>query len=197
VRWGALAVAVAFLVGAIGYLIGVRTTEPDAPSEVDEGFVADMASHHDQAVAMALIAQERSEDPIVRSFASEVVLFQRYEMGRFRSIQERWGVRQPDYDPDRTTMAWMAMPTPLSAMPGMASAEDLDRLQDETGAAFDLLFLDLMSEHHRGGAHMSEDAATRASDPEVRDLAGVMARNQLAELGEYEAQAERIRASMG
>jgi len=196
-RWAALAVAATFLVAAVGYFIGVRTTEPDAPTAADVGFVADMTSHHDQAVEMALIAVDRAADPIVRSFATEVVIFQRWELGRFRSIQERWGVRQPEYDPERETMAWMDMGTPLSAMPGMAAEADLDRLQDASGTAFDLLFLELMSEHHRGGLHMAEAAEEDASDPEVRDLAGIMARTQASEIAEYAAQVERIRATMG
>lgn len=193
-RWIALAIALAFLGGAAGYLVGVRTSEPDAAAETDTGFIADMTDHHDQAVEMALLALDRAEDPVVRSFAEEVLLFQRYELGRFRSIEERWGVQRPEYDPERLTMAWMGMPTPLSSMPGMASEEDLARLAAAEGSAFDLLFLELMAEHHRGGLHMSDVAATQAKDAEVRELAALMARNQRQEVAEYEALIERLRS---
>jgi uncharacterized protein (DUF305 family) len=182
-----LGLALAFLVGALGYLIGVRTTDEGVPgNEVDVGFLEDMASHHDQAVQLALIELDRGSDPIAREFASEVVLFQRYELGRIRNFQDEQGVAPPEYSLDRETMAWMGMPTPLADMPGMATPEEIARLEQAEGLEADLLFLALMRDHHLGGVPMAEYAADQAADPAIREMAEVMARNQRLEVEEYE-----------
>ena len=82
-------------------------------------------------------------------------------------------------------MQWMDMGSPVSAMPGMASEVQLDELRDAEGADADRLFLTLMREHHRGGAHMSLNAAANASDGDVRSLARRMATYQQVEVNEY------------
>jgi uncharacterized protein (DUF305 family) len=186
-------VAVAFLVGALGYLVGVRTTDTGPPgNEVDVGFLEDMTSHHDQAVQLALIELARGSDRTAREFAQEVILFQRYELGRFRNFQEERGVGNPEYSLDRETMAWMGMPTPLADMPGMASVEEIAALEAAEGIEADRLFLALMRDHHLGGVHMAEYAADHAADPAIREMAEVMARNQLLEVNEYDDLLRRL-----
>jgi uncharacterized protein (DUF305 family) len=187
-----LGLALAFLVGAVGYLIGVRTTDGVPSNEVDVGFLEDMTSHHDQAVKLALIELSRGSDRTAREFAQEVILFQRYELGRFRNFQDERGVANPEYSPDRRTMAWMGMPTPLADMPGMASEDDIAALEAAEGIEADRLFLGLMRDHHLGGVHMAAYAAVHAADPAVREMAGIMARNQRLEVNEYDDLLRRL-----
>src|SRR4051812_17033710 len=55
--WGrvlAVVLALAFLGGAIGYLIGHRS-DGDPLSSTDVGFMQDMSAHHSQAVQMAIL----------------------------------------------------------------------------------------------------------------------------------------------
>lgn len=185
-RWLVLATAVAFLVGAAGYLLGARVApDPGALDEVDTGFLVDMTEHHDQAVEMALLQLANGQDPIARDFAIEVLLFQRKELGQMAELLVAGGEVPPERDPARTTMAWMDMPTPAAAMPGMASPEQLAALGDARGVEADERFLRLMREHHRGGLHMASYAAEHAGNPRVRELAGIMARNQQLEIREY------------
>lgn len=182
-----LVAACSFLGGAIGYLIA--TTRPPSESSVDVGFYRDMVTHHDQAVEMAVIELVNGEDPEVLGFAREILIFQRYEIGRMDERLLEWGVtgERPE-----TAMAWMGMPVPATAMPGLATDEQLADLQNARGAEADALFLDLMAEHHRGGVDMAAYAAENAEDPTVRSLAATMARNQSIEINEYRATAERL-----
>ena len=189
-----LAVALAFLFGAAGYFVGVRSTqEPTSP--VDIGFLQDMSEHHDQAVEIAQLTIPRAVDPVVRSMAEEIVIFQRFELGQMSVMLEHQGAEPAEYDPDRITMAWMGMPAPLRNMPGMASERELADLTAATGTEVDRQFLELMINHHRGGLHMSEYAAANAVDPSVRDLAGRMARYQAVEVQEYEGVQRRLSGS--
>ena len=185
-----LVTACAFLAGAAVYFVENR---PVSSASVDAGFYRDMIFHHDQAVEMSLIELGAGEDPVVRRFAQEIVLFQRYEIGRMDEQLRQWGIGH--HDDGDTAMAWMDAPVPVREMPGLATDEQMDALRAACGAEADELFLDLMAEHHRAGALMAEHAADHADDDGVRDLARVMARNQSIEINEFAAdrRASRVR----
>jgi len=183
-------VAVCFLAGAAGYLIGTRQA-PVATSAVDQGFLFDMSDHHDQAVQMALCTVGRVQDETVQKMAAEILVFQNRELARMASLLELMQVERPPTE-GRTAMGWMGMPVPVEQMPGMASPADLDALCKATGSDLDKRFLTLMRAHHQGGVHMAEAAAADAANPSVRKLAEVMARNQRIEVNEYTAQLARL-----
>jgi uncharacterized protein (DUF305 family) len=191
-----LILALAFLGGAIGYFFGVRGSETPT-SAVDVGFMADMSDHHDQAVQMAIMELAHGQDPTVLGFAQDVLLFQRSELGAMAVLLDDHGATRPEYDPERTAMAWMGMSTSLSEMPGLATEAEMAELDAARGRASDLLFLSLMSAHHEGGLHMAEFAAANASDPRVRALAERMAKYQAVEVREYEMAQERLGAPSG
>ena len=189
----ALIIALVFLGGAFGYFFGVRGSETPT-SAVDVGFMADMSDHHDQAVQMAIMELAHGQDPTVLGFAQDVLLFQRSELGAMAVLLDDHGASRPEYDPERTAMAWMGMSTSLSEMPGLATEAEMAELDAARGRASDLLFLSLMSAHHEGGLHMAEFAAANASDPRVRALAERMAKYQAVEVREYEMAHERLGA---
>ena len=60
-----------------------------------------MSDHHDQAVTMALSVYNRTTDPTIRSFAQDVLVFQRAELGRMAAYLEDHDAVRPDYDPER------------------------------------------------------------------------------------------------
>jgi uncharacterized protein (DUF305 family) len=185
-RWGwiGIAAAVGFLLGAIGYLVGVKVTEsPDQLSATDLGFLQDMIDHHDQAVELSLLELANGSDETARHFAQETIIFQRREIGIMETYLANGGAGLGD--PDRDVMTWMNMASPLAEMPGMASAEQMDELEAARGEEADRLFLDLMREHHRGGIHMAEWAAEFGSNERVKDLAGRIAEYQRTEVSEY------------
>jgi uncharacterized protein (DUF305 family) len=176
------ALAFAFLGGAAGYLLG----EGRAPSEgsVDVGFLRDMIDHHEQAVLMSrLVLAKDDVDPVTRSFAEEVLIFQMREIGIMDTFLDQWGRARGDLE--RRAMTWMDMGVPVADMAGMQSPEALDALESASGADADQRFLTMMREHHRGGVHMAEHAAQHASTESVRELADRMARFQSAEIDEY------------
>ena len=154
------------------------------PTDVDLGFVNDMLDHHDQAVQMSLITLNATGiSGGVRQFATEVVIFQRYEIGLLEGRLNVWGKERGAED--RTAMAWMGMGSKVNDMPGMAQPSDLERLRNASGTDADREFLTLMRAHHQGGVHMAEYAATHASDTEVAGLAARMANVQKLEVTEY------------
>ena len=158
-------VACAFLAGAVGYAVGVR--QEKVPSNAtDVGFLIDMSDHHDQAVTMALSTYNRTTDPTIRSFAQDVLIFQRYELGLMPAYLADHGAVRPDFDPDRPAMGWMGHSMAAGTMTGMATDDQLAALQSATGRDLDVMFLDLMSAHHRGGIEMAERRRRPRGRPE-------------------------------
>lgn len=178
-----LVLACAFLAGAVGYLVGDRTSGPP-DSAVDTGFLQDMITHHDQAVTMASVTTANASDPIVRDMAREVLIEQRYELGLMDAyLQARGEERGAD---EREAMGWMGLGVPVADMPGYATPEQLAELQAASPDEQNELFLELMIAHHQGGVDMAEYAARHAEDPKVRHLAEVMANVQTQEIREYQ-----------
>jgi uncharacterized protein (DUF305 family) len=188
--WAKQAILVAALL-FLGIAIGMVVARDRPPGEgsVDAGFLQDMLTHHDQALGVATLVVANGEDPTVRSYAREVLVFQGYEIGVMSQMLDDWG--HSGSDRSDQAMAWMDMAVPVEQMPGLLTDEQLDQLRDADGAELDALFLDLMADHHRGGLHMAEYAFGNAGDEDVRELAARIARNQAGEINEYRTLAAR------
>lgn len=189
--WIALGVAVMFLIGAAGYLIGTRVTEnAQELNTADIGFLQDMIDHHDQAVTLGIYGNDQASDASVRHFAMESIIFQRFQVGQMTELLANDGL--PRGEGDRTAMEWMGESYPVDAMPGMATQEQLDELAAADPDEANRLFLELMRAHHIGGLHMSDYVIEHGSSPRVRKLAEQMAAQQRAEIVEYEQLQERL-----
>ncbi|MFI2779811.1 DUF305 domain-containing protein [Streptomyces sp. ALB3] len=154
-----------------------------APAEgsADVGFARDMSVHHQQAVEMAFLVRDRTEDEDVRRLAYDIVNTQANQRGMMLGWLESWGRPKSS---ERPPMEWMGHPvTPSdgSLMPGMATDTELDGLRAADGRDAEVLFLRLMTVHHRAGADMARAAAGAAGTDEIRDLAAGMARAQDSE----------------
>jgi uncharacterized protein (DUF305 family) len=187
--WIASIAALMYFAGAMGYILGIRTDSPPGRDSVDVGFLQDMISHHEQAIEMSNIELAEGSVPDVEAFAREILTFQAYEIGVMETKLAEWDLAPADRP--EVAMAWMDSPVPVDQMPGLASPDEMDRLNLAEGNAVDALFVRLMQDHHRGGVHMADHAAEATSDPAVRELAARMARNQRIEIAELEAARER------
>ena len=167
--------ALAALVGFIAVLAMLALqsrVDGESADSVDVGFLQDMIHHHEQAIELGLVATDHATDHEIRHFGQESIVTQQWEIGYMTAMLEDWGF-EPDSS-DRDSMAWMDMRTPLSQMPGMATAEQMTAFAGMQGSDVDREFIRLMTEHHRGGIHMAEYAAQNAGDPRVRGLAARM-----------------------
>ena len=196
--FGAAIAGLVFGVGAGMAYVTRSTLDPERqqsqPTTIDQGFVNDMLDHHDQAVEMSLITLGRPGiSGSTRQFATEVIIFQRYEIGLLEGRLNAWGVERAEET--RKAMVWMGMGTSVKSMPGMASITDLDRLRSASGRDADREFLTLMRAHHQGGIHMAEYARDKARDREIVGLASRMAYNQALEVTEYTRALDAIPSS--
>lgn len=181
-----LVAAFSFLAGAFGYWLA----KPGPPGEgsVDAGFYKDMIYHHNQAIEMSLYEQANGSDAVVVGFATEIIRRQSYEIGVMSVRLNQWGYTTA---PDDTAMAWMQMGVPLDTMPGLATADQMKQLRGAKGADADALFLQLMSNHHRGGVHMATYAYEHADYGSTRETAQLMAYVQATEINEFRTTAQQ------
>lgn len=182
---GVLAVAVALLSGALGWLVGNNRAIPD-PNRVDVGFLQDMRTHHEQAVNLGLYYLELQDtNAELRVIAREIVFGQSIEIGRMIQLLRLYG--DTETNESDVAMTWMNEPTPNDRMPGLASDADIDRLLASSGTAADQLFVDLMIAHHQGGIHMAQYTVDHANEIEVRRFAYSMVVGQTGEIDEMRA----------
>lgn len=132
----------------------------------DAGFLRDMSVHHDQAVEMALIIRDRTEDPQLHALATDIMLTQQAQVGAMSGWLQIWDLPQTGAEP---AMTWMGHPTE-GRMPGMASAEDVRQLRDLPLAEAEVLFLRLMIRHHAAGVEMAEACLDRCDEDVVTSL---------------------------
>ncbi|QGK72241.1 DUF305 domain-containing protein [Allosaccharopolyspora coralli] len=197
-RWLTITLAICVLLasallGAAGalLLVGAERSGETSPNSADVGFAQDMARHHEQGVAMASLARERSRDVDIRQLGFDIERGQTEQMGRMRGWLGLWS--QPTA-PGGGHMSWMTSAgghprhseshadTDRPIMPGMATPSELERLRSMAGPEFDTFFLQLMIRHHQGGAPMMREAVARAAVGETRNLAARMLEAQTAEV---------------
>lgn len=171
-----------------GVLIG-RTTAPaeaaptPSSTSAEAGFARDMQAHHNQAVEMAILIRDRSDDDELRLLALDIITAQSQQAGQMYALLTAWNLPQTSSDPP---MAWMSQPTldgsmtgmdhgggamASTEMPGMASSEDVQRLRDADGVEAERIFLELMIAHHRGGMDMAEALLARSDNALIAPLA--------------------------
>ena len=182
----ALILALCFLAGVTGWRVG-RGSPPGRDS-ADVGFLFDMVAHHQQATQIAQLELANGQLRQAKHFAEEVDRFQSYEIGLMDRMLEEWGYAIEESPAQ--AMAWMGAGVPSAAMPGLASADEMERLRT-AGDDTDAVFLALMIDHHAGAVGMAEEAVERANDEDVRELAARMAAAQRFEIRELLGLAKR------
>ncbi|MGV9833597.1 DUF305 domain-containing protein [Nocardia niigatensis] len=156
-------------------------------SPVEIGFSQDMAAHHEQALIMVQ-RLDSGVDPTVRRLAQQIADAQRMEIGTLLG----W-LRLANASPDSThPMAWMTSAaahdhsmtsTNGTSMPGMATQAELDALAAARGKDAEVLFLQLMLRHHRGGVAMAQAADQLLTSGPVKEAARGMITAQSQESG--------------
>src|SRR5690242_5851457 len=102
--WLPLILGLAALVLAIMGVTAVESGRPPSDTSLEAGFARDMMVHHDQAVTMAMLIRDRTEDPVLRSVATDMVLTQQNQIGQMFGWLNVWGLPATGTQP---AMTWM------------------------------------------------------------------------------------------
>ncbi len=116
----------------------------------DVKFMQDMIPHHNQAVQMAELVSDRTNNQELRDVAGRIDASQVDEI----EFMDGWLSDRGEVVPETTAHSAMHM---SHVMAGMASPDDMARLAELEGTEFDRLFLTLMIAHHEGAVTMVEE----------------------------------------
>jgi uncharacterized protein (DUF305 family) len=163
---------------------GDGSARTPAAGSADAGFAREMAVHHQQAVEMSYLVRDRTRDEEVRRLAYDIAQTQANQRGMLLGWLDLWGLPKVSSDPPMTWMGMRADPGrgDGALMPGMATDAELDRLAALTGKAAEVFYLQLMTDHHRGGVHMAEGCAAQCTVAAEKRLARGMVDGQRSEI---------------
>ncbi|MEU6139140.1 DUF305 domain-containing protein [Streptomyces sp. NPDC047081] len=181
------AAAVLVAAGAITYAVAEDgDSGPSTPSadSADAGFARDMAVHHQQAVEMSYIVRDRTKNEDVRRLAYDIAQTQANQRGMLLGWLDLWGLPKVSADPP---MTWMGMGDMASGkdgalMPGMATNTELKKLGTLSGRQAEVFYLQLMTDHHKGGIHMAEGCVSKCTVDVEKRLAQGMVDAQQSEI---------------
>jgi uncharacterized protein (DUF305 family) len=174
---------IAVLAAALVVLFGLAvwlwlSGRPPGDGSAEAGFARDMSVHHAQAVEMAEIVRDRTDNEEVRILTNDIALTQQAQIGMMQGWLDVWGLSATSTEP---AMAWMGHPTE-GRMPGMATQEQVNSLRDLPPKEMNEKFLRLMIEHHRAAIPMAQAVLQETDQPAVEELAGAIVSSQRAEI---------------
>ncbi|WP_406860572.1 DUF305 domain-containing protein [Streptomyces sp. HUAS MG47] len=207
-RAAAAAVILALLFAGYATVSSAWGDEPAAQASpardsADAGFARDMSVHHQQAVEMSFLVRDRTQDEEVRRLAYDIANTQANQRGMMLGWLDLWGL--PKVESGTEPMAWMntggghsghggssghgghgggdaAGAAGGALMPGMATAAELGQLNKLGGKQAEILYLQLMIDHHEGGVAMAQGCATQCTVDVERKLAQGMVDAQQSEI---------------
>lgn len=153
-------------------------TEP-VHTDADVEFVQTMIPHHQQALEMTALVADRAADPGLSDLAERIEVSQLAEIEQL----EQWLTSRGEAV--EGMHAGHGGGHAGHAMPGMLTAEQLDRLEQARGRRFDRLFLQSMIRHHEGAVVMVETllaGGEGGQESEVFQLAGHIGTDQQVEI---------------
>lgn len=172
---GAPGADVQTLSAAEASIIAANSYSPD-----DVSFMQNMIPHHAQAVEMAALVDDRTNNPrlldvsgrIDRSQADEIKFMEEWLTERSEPIKSSYGSADSGHE-GHVMMA------------GMATAEQMKDLAATEGTDFDRMFLELMITHHDGALIMVDDLKDQpgsAYDPVLFEFINDIVSDQTEEI---------------
>jgi uncharacterized protein (DUF305 family) len=143
-----------------------------AHNDADVAFVQGMIPHHTQAVAMSQLTTGRASSPKVIELAGRIEQAQGPEITQMQGFLKSWNVAADD----------MGGMHDMSGTSGMMSDQQMQQLDSASGAAFDRMFLQMMTDHHTGAITMAETELRDGRNAEVKALAQKIIDAQQAEI---------------
>jgi uncharacterized protein (DUF305 family) len=152
---------------------GDESAEVGPHNADDISFAQGMMPHHKQALEMVDLARENTTDPALLELASGIAAAQGPEMGQLSEMLRSWG-QDPDAAMDHSGHSM--------AMPGMVDTATMGRLESLRGAEFDTLWLQSMISHHQGAIEMAKAEIANGQNPEAKQLAEQIVKDQESEI---------------
>jgi len=150
--------------------------EPLKGAEFEQNFLQQMIQHHRSALEMAKMVADHTQRAELRQFAKKIISAQTQEIGQMTKWLADWYKASPkevaNEKADKEMKPHMLM------------------LQAKKDADFDKAFLEMMPKHHHMAVEMAEQAEKKATHPELKELAGKIAKDQQQEIKQMKSWAQ-------
>lgn len=143
-------------------------------NDADIMFATMMKEHHAQAIEMSdmLLAKDGVDNRVV-ALAEEIKGAQEPEIQKMEQWLQEWGAETDDMGG-------------MDHGDGMMSDEDMQALDDATGADAGRLFLEQMIEHHQGAVEMAQEEVDNGQNADAVALAETIIEAQTTEIATME-----------
>lgn len=148
-------------------------------NEADIAFAQGMIPHHEQAVEMAEMALETSENPKVKDLAGRIKEAQVPEIKTMKGWLKDW-------DASMEGKGGMGGMGGTAKGEGMMSNSEMKELESSSGPEFDEIFLKAMLAHHKGAVAMAKVELADGKFPDAKKLAQAIVDTQEEEITEIE-----------
>jgi uncharacterized protein (DUF305 family) len=157
--WPALVAALVLLVVGVASCGDDDSSPPSASgNKTDAAFIADMRAHHEGAIDMAELAQEKADHAQIRSLAGDIISAQKGEIATMKAIGD-----------DMRSMGMHGGGDMGMSQHEMGMDMDVDALK--RAEPFDKAFIDAMVPHHQGAIAMAKAELAEGNQPALRDMA--------------------------
>ena len=165
-----------------GMMSGQNMMSGEVSQNIDQHFIEQMIPHHEDAVAMANVALERSTRPEIRSLANGIIEAQEREISKMREWYREWFGKEVPAGSSLSTPGHMMGGMTAGGMHGgmMGDTSDLSRLQSADD--FDKAFIEEMIPHHQMAVMMGQMLAVSTERVEMRELADQIITSQSREI---------------
>lgn len=148
---------------------GLKSSKNAEDATYDVQFLDTMIAHHKQQIEMAEIAKEKSQNESVRNKADKIIALKQGEVAKLKEVRE-----------DIAADSDEAINLDFKGM----HAVDMKSLEKQSSKNFDEKFIKESLKHNEGGLTMSKDAAKKAKNGKVVDIANMLTTSQVGEISE-------------
>lgn len=145
---------------------GADGSEDDGFNQADLMFMNMMNVHHDQAIEMAELSKNRTNNENILNLSRNISEAQKAENHQMSEWMTNLGYKSGNHHP----------------MAGMASENEMQKLRDSNGSEFNKNFAKLMIEHHEGGIEMAQNFHDAGRNSELRKMQQNMIQKQQTEI---------------
>lgn len=124
----------------------------------DVMFMNMMIVHHNQAIEMAELSENRTDNEKILGLSNNISEAQTRENKQMTEWMQELGYNPGNHHP----------------MAGMASQEEMEQLRNSNSSEYNQLFAELMIEHHEGGIAMAQNFYNSGENSELREMQGRM-----------------------
>lgn len=146
-------------------------------SATEQAFLEAMVPHHESAIAMTKVAQERARSPEISELANSISSTQEGEIEQMQAIHQR--LFEAPLVPDESAQEQLGLEPPDHTVDPAAALEEAE--------PFDRAFVDEMVPHHESAVQMAEAVLQDTDDDELRGLAEGIISTQEQEIEQMNA----------